>query len=70
MASSDAKKTIDVMTSKHWHNVVAPRALLEMMRYKPSNSAHLIKIPVLVSMAAYFLYWFLWRHTIKKRLVT
>ncbi|GKU77330.1 alpha/beta hydrolase [Paenibacillus sp. L3-i20] len=53
MASSDAKKTIDVMTSKHWRNEVAPRALLEMMRYKPSNSAHLIKMPVLVSMAEF-----------------
>jgi dienelactone hydrolase len=51
MATPHAKRTVDVMQSHHWRNEVAPRALFEMMRYKPSHAAHLLGMPVLVCIA-------------------
>jgi alpha-beta hydrolase superfamily lysophospholipase len=51
MATSQAQATIQAMHSNHWRNEVAPRILLEMMRYKPSDRAHQLKMPVLVSIA-------------------
>lgn len=48
MASAEAKKTIDAMDSEQWQNKVAPRVLLEMMRYRPGKRAHTIMAPVLV----------------------
>lgn len=51
MATPQAKQTIETMQSNHWRNEVAPRVLFEMMRYKPSDRANQIKVPVLVCIA-------------------
>jgi dienelactone hydrolase len=51
MASPEAQQTIDAMRSSHWRNEVAPRALFEMMRYKPSDRARRLDMPVLVCIA-------------------
>ena len=51
MASPEAQQTIDAMQSRHWRNEVAPRALFEMMRYKPSARAGRLGMPVLVCIA-------------------
>jgi dienelactone hydrolase len=51
MATPQAQATIEAMQSNHWRNEIAPRILLEMMRYKPSDSAGQLKMPVLVSIA-------------------
>ncbi|MBD1381844.1 alpha/beta hydrolase [Metabacillus arenae] len=48
MSSSEAHKTIEAMASKNWKNEIAPRALFEMMKYKPSDAAPNIKAPVLI----------------------
>lgn len=53
MASVQAQKTIDAMTSKHWRNEVAPRALFDMMKYKPSDKASMLKMPVMVCIGEY-----------------
>jgi dienelactone hydrolase len=51
MASPEAQQTIDRMQSSYWRNEVAPRALFDMMRYKPSARAGRLEMPVLVCMA-------------------
>jgi pimeloyl-ACP methyl ester carboxylesterase len=51
MASPEAQQAIDRMQSSYWRNEVAPRALFEMMRYKPSDRAGRLEIPVLVCIA-------------------
>jgi dienelactone hydrolase len=51
MASPQAQQTIEGMQSSQWQNKVAPRVLFEMMRYKPSDKADQLKMPVLVSIA-------------------
>lgn len=51
MATPQAQETIAAMQSNTWRNEVAPRILLEMMRYKPSDKADKLKMPVLVSIA-------------------
>ena len=48
MASNEAQKTIEAMQSDTWQNKVAPRALLDMMKYKPGKVAAKIKAPVLI----------------------
>lgn len=48
MASPQAVQVIEGMDSKTWRNEVAPRALFEMMRYKPSDWAPQLKMPLLV----------------------
>src|SRR5690606_15577048 len=48
MASPEAKRTVGVLDSATWENRVAPRALLEMMRYKPGDRAHHLRMPLLV----------------------
>jgi hypothetical protein len=53
MATPQAQQTIKAMHSEQWRNEVAPRALFEMMRYKPSAKASQIRAPVLVCIAAY-----------------
>lgn len=53
MASAEAEKTIEAMQSEQWQNKVAPRALLEMMMYKPGRVASKIKVPVLVCVGAF-----------------
>lgn len=39
--------------TKTWRNEVSPRALLEMMKYKPSRVAHKIQAPVMVCYGEY-----------------
>lgn len=51
MASPQAQQAIDGMQSNHWRNEVAPRVLFEMMRYKPSDRAYQLKMPVMVCIA-------------------
>jgi pimeloyl-ACP methyl ester carboxylesterase len=51
IASREAQQAIDGMQSSHWRNEVAPRALFEMMRYKPSARARRLEMPVLVYIA-------------------
>jgi dienelactone hydrolase len=51
MASPQAAQTIAAMHSAHWRNEVAPRVLFKMMRYKPSDKAHRLEMPVLVCIA-------------------
>lgn len=53
MASPQAEKTIESMQSDLWQNKVAPRALLDMLRYKPGTVAASIKVPVLVCIAEF-----------------
>ncbi|RAL22573.1 alpha/beta fold hydrolase [Thermoflavimicrobium daqui] len=53
MASLEAQKTIENMISEHWRNEVAPRVFLEMMKYKPSEKASQIKMPLLVCIGEY-----------------
>lgn len=48
MASNEAQKTIESMQSDTWQNKVAPRALLDMMKYHPGRVAAKIKVPVLI----------------------
>ena len=52
IASPNAQQAIGRMQAGHWRNEVAPRALFEMMRYKPSDQAGRLGMPVLVCMAA------------------
>ena len=47
MASPQAQQAIDAIHSLQWRNQVAPRALFEMMRYKPGARAHRLGMPVL-----------------------
>ena len=51
MASPQAQQTINGMQSNQWRNEVAPRVLFEMMRYKPSDRAYKLKMPVMVCIA-------------------
>lgn len=51
MASPQAQQTIATMQSSQWRNQVAPRVLLEMMRYKPGDQAFQLNVPVMVSIA-------------------
>ncbi|MEK4031226.1 hypothetical protein MKZ02_22225 [Pseudobacillus sp. FSL P4-0506] len=50
MVGDEAIKAIAGVQSKTWRNEIAPRALIEMMKYKPSNVANKIKGIVMVSM--------------------
>jgi pimeloyl-ACP methyl ester carboxylesterase len=51
IASPKAQQAIDGIQGGHWRNEVAPRALFEMMRYKPSAWAGRLGMPVLVCIA-------------------
>ncbi|TQM26467.1 alpha/beta hydrolase [Nocardia bhagyanarayanae] len=48
MTGPQAQATIDAMHSETWRNSVAPRALLQMMRYKPGDHAPQLRMPLLV----------------------
>ncbi|MCP2315445.1 hypothetical protein APR12_000775 [Nocardia amikacinitolerans] len=48
MTGPQAQATIDAMHSETWRNSVAPRALLQMMRYKPGDHAPRLRMPLLV----------------------
>ena len=49
MVGEEVTNTISDMQTKTWRNEVAPRALMDMMKYKPSTVANKIKAPVMVS---------------------
>lgn len=51
MVSPRANQVINVMDSDQWQNEVTPRVLFEMMRFKPSDEAAQLAIPVLVCIA-------------------
>lgn len=51
MTGPQAQATIDAMRSDTWRNSVAPRGLLQMMRYKPGDHAPRLRMPLLVSIA-------------------
>jgi alpha-beta hydrolase superfamily lysophospholipase len=48
MATAEAAQAVAALDSATWENRVAPRALFEMMRYKPGERAHLLRMPLLV----------------------
>ncbi|MGV0814859.1 alpha/beta hydrolase [Mycolicibacterium boenickei] len=50
MTGEGAKQAVAGMASPTWRNEVAPRALIEMMRYRPIDSATRVTCPLLVSM--------------------
>ncbi|WP_066898174.1 alpha/beta hydrolase [Mycolicibacterium houstonense] len=50
MTGAGAQRAIAGMTSPTWRNQVAPRALIEMMRYRPIDFAGQVTCPVLVCM--------------------
>jgi pimeloyl-ACP methyl ester carboxylesterase len=48
MTGQDVQSVIAGMRSPTWRNEVAPRALLEMMRYRPGDAAARVACPLLV----------------------
>ncbi len=52
IASDEAQRVIAGMTSPTWRNQVAPRGLLEMLRYRPATVAPNVACPVLVCIGA------------------
>jgi hypothetical protein len=48
MASPQASQVIEGMDSKTWRSEVTPRALFEMMKYKPGDFSSQLKMPLLV----------------------
>jgi uncharacterized protein len=54
-ATPEAQEHIDALSGESpdslWRNEVAPRALISMMRYRPGDAAHRLRMPVLVSIA-------------------
>ena len=52
MASLDAMQAIDGMASATWQNRVAPGVLFDMMRYRPTEAAAKLLVPLLVCIAA------------------
>jgi dienelactone hydrolase len=51
MISPQAQQIVNGMQSRQWRNRVAPRVLFEMMRYKPSDKAYQLRMPVMVCIA-------------------
>jgi dienelactone hydrolase len=51
MFTPDAREAISGMTSAHWRNEIAPRALFALMRYKPSDAARRVRVPLLACIA-------------------
>jgi dienelactone hydrolase len=55
-ATDEAEQHISTLTgggaATSWRNVVAPRALLDMMRYRPAEAAARLRPPLLVCVAA------------------
>jgi len=52
MASLGAMQAIDGMASATWQNRVAPGVLFDMMRYRPTEAAAKLLVPLLVCIAA------------------
>ncbi|MCX7747442.1 MAG: alpha/beta hydrolase [Clostridia bacterium] len=53
MVGSEAAKTIAAMKSKTWRNEVAPRAIVEMIKYKPSSMASKVRAAVMICYGEY-----------------
>lgn len=53
MGSAQAMRAIEDMDSATWRNQVAPRGLIEMMRYKPGRVAARLVMPLLVCIAEF-----------------
>ncbi|WP_024805654.1 alpha/beta hydrolase [Nocardia sp. BMG51109] len=53
MTGPGAEDTIAAMASETWENRVAPRALLQMARYKPGDRAPELRMPLLVCIGEY-----------------
>ncbi|KUH85573.1 MULTISPECIES: alpha/beta hydrolase [unclassified Mycobacterium] len=51
IGSSEAVQATSEIASESWRNLVAPRGLLDMMRYKPGRFAERLQMPVLVCLA-------------------
>jgi pimeloyl-ACP methyl ester carboxylesterase len=51
MASTHATEAIDNLESATWRNSVAPRVLIDMMPYRPSDHAKNVAVPLLVCIA-------------------
>ncbi|WP_282785417.1 alpha/beta fold hydrolase [Nocardia sp. CC201C] len=51
MTGPQAHGTIAAMDSKTWRNSIAPRVLLQMMRYRPGRHAPDLRMPLLVCIA-------------------
>lgn len=49
MVGPEARHIVDQLDSPTWRNEVAPRALIEMMNYRPGRSVHRIQAPLLLS---------------------
>jgi pimeloyl-ACP methyl ester carboxylesterase len=49
MVGPDARRIVDQIDSPTWRNEVAPRALIEMMNYRPGRAVHRIHAPLLLS---------------------
>ncbi|MBU9765384.1 alpha/beta hydrolase [Mycobacterium sp. TNTM28] len=52
MTGAGAQRAVAGMVSPTWRNEVAPRALIEMMRYRPVDFAPRVGCPLLVSLGA------------------
>lgn len=48
IASDEAHRVVENMASPTWQNRVAPRALIDMMRYRPGRYASRLPMPILV----------------------
>lgn len=48
MASPEANATVAALESATWRNQVAPRGLLDMLRYRPGRQVHRLQAPLLV----------------------
>lgn len=51
MASAGASQTVAAMHSPTWQNRIAPRGVLQMMRYKPGDHVRQLRAPLLVCIA-------------------
>ncbi|WP_370330576.1 alpha/beta hydrolase [Mycolicibacterium hippocampi] len=53
MAGEEAEQAVAAMASRTWRNEVAPRALFDMMRYRPGDVAPQLEMPVLVAVGEF-----------------
>jgi pimeloyl-ACP methyl ester carboxylesterase len=53
MVGGAALSVVAELESRTWRNEVAPRALLEMMHYRPGRTVHRIKAPLLISIGSH-----------------
>lgn len=53
MVGPEAQRIVDQLDSATWRNEVAPRALIEMLNYRPGRTVHRIQAPLLVSIGRF-----------------